>query len=68
MLFNEKQGECMGGSSDLRLPSPENKEIRILLLASIVDFMEDYVMLNLKHESVKLKFIQTLIDSVLLLW
>lgn len=58
----------MGGSSDLRLPSPENKEIRILLLTSIVDFMEDYVMLNLKHESVKLKFIQTLIDSVLLLW
>lgn len=57
MLFKEKLGECMGGSSDLRLSSPENKEIRILLLTSIVDFMEDYVMLNLKHESVKLKFI-----------
>lgn len=54
----------MGGSSDLRLSSPENKEIRVLLLASIVDFMKDSVMLNLKHGSVKLKFIQTLIDSV----
>lgn len=68
MLFKERQGECVGGPSDLRLSSPENKEIRILLLASIVDFMEESVMLNLKHGSVKLKFIQTLIDSVLLLW
>lgn len=68
MLFKERQGECVGGSSDLRLSSPENKEIRILLLASIVDFMEESVMLNLKRGSVQLKFIQTLIDSVLLLW
>lgn len=49
----------MGDSSDLRLSSPENKEIRILLLASIGDFMEDSVILNLKHGSVKLKLIDS---------
>lgn len=57
MLFKDKQGERMGDSSDLRLSSPENKDIRILLLASIGHFMEDSVILNLKHGSVKLKFI-----------